>query len=256
MWSSPSRILRPYPLPGHRRFDFHCNSAAAVHSPRWTSRATAALPAASYLTATRPPGPSRSPRRDRPTRRPRSAVPGKALQRAGTISRLWPLPLQIRGVTLEGASIGRSRSRATMPRDLDRCCGAHLKAALGVGDEEASPRWAGCSGRSRWTIWAASGRRRRARAPNRTLTVHILTGNAPAAGRCQARRIWRVGSSPAGMGSSSTYDRRSRRSTSGSCRPKSGETTRLKCAKSAPSSTAACTTCNDRGHPGRSCCFL
>ena len=128
------------------------------------------------------------------------------------------------------------RSRATMPVSRSRPVlrrAFERRAALGVGDEEASPRWAGCSGRSIWTIWAASGRRRRARAPNRTLTVHILTGNAPAAGRCQARRLWRVGSSPAGMGSSSTYDRRSRRSTSGSCRPKSGETTRLKCAKSA-----------------------
>ena len=130
------------------------------------------------------------------------------------------------------------RSRATMPVSRSRPVlrrAFERRAALGVGDEEASPRWAGCSGRSRWTIWAASGRRRRARAPNRTLTVHILTGNAPAAGRCQARRVWRIGSSPAGMDSSSTYDRRSRRSTSGSCRPKSGETTRLKCAKSAPS---------------------
>ena len=130
------------------------------------------------------------------------------------------------------------RSRATMPVSRSRPVlrrAFERRAALGVGDEEASPRWAGCSGRSRWTIWAASGRRRRARAPNRTLTVHILTGNAPAAGRCQARRLWRVGSSPAGMGSSSTYDRRTRRSTSGSCRNKSGETTRLKCAKSAPS---------------------
>ena len=122
-----------------------------------------------------------------------------------------------------------SRSRPVLRRAFER------RAALGVGDEEASPRWAGCSGRSRWTIWAASGRRRRARAPNRTLTVHILTGNAPAAGRCQARRLWRVGSSPAGIYSSTTYDRRGRRSTSGSCRNKSGETTRLKCAKSAPS---------------------
>ena len=130
------------------------------------------------------------------------------------------------------------RSRATMPVSRSRPVlrrAFERRAALGVGDEEASPRWAGCSGRSRWTIWAASGRRRRARAPNRTLTVHILTGNAPAAGGCQPRRLWRVGSSPAGNYSSTTCDRRGRRSTSGSCRNKSGETTRLKCAKSAPS---------------------
>ena len=130
------------------------------------------------------------------------------------------------------------RSRATMPVSRSRPVlrrAFERRAALGAGDEEASPRWAECSGWSRWTIWAASGRRRRARAPNRTLTVHILTGNAPAAGRCQPRRLWRVGSSPAGNYSSTTCDRRGRRSTSGSCRNKSGETTRLKCAKSAPS---------------------